>query len=319
MRRWQIPCPNCRKHTCLETEFPHCIGLEDGKGFTICIHCGSRIDRSAGLWIPDAPQKETVGYWCSQLLNPNRDLAHVLKEFDDPAEYGTTEAEFQRTVMGCAYARAEDVLRETEVLQCCTNEQMAYSHDGPCAMGFDVGYPMIHVVIGHRVGSDRYRIVRIARVDNWDMLHDLAQRYNVKSTVGDAMPESHKIREWAKTEAASGNTVYPCYTPHNLKTFDKWSLDNIVSANRTELFDATHRMVTSPGKLLLPRRCNEVDIFARQYCMTAKFLETDARGNAEYFYKKIGDKQDHYRCATNYFHLACKKVGIPKTERQRKR
>lgn len=319
MRRWQIPCEHCRKHTCLETEFPQSIGLRDGKGFPKCIHCGAEIDRSHGLWIPDRPNKETIGYWCSQLLNPNRDLAHVLKEFDDPTEYGTNEAEFQRTVMGCAYARAEDVLRESEVLSLCDNTQMSYSHDGPCAMGFDVGYPLIHVVIGHRIGKDKYRVVRVARVKNWADLHDLARRYNVKSTVGDAMPESHKIREHAAEAVSYGNTVYPCYTQAHLKTFDVWSQDNIVKVNKTDIFDRTHYMVTKPGMLILPRVCNEVRIFAHQMTQVAKFLETDTRGNASYRYQKIGDKQDHYRCGLNFFYLACKKVGTPETQRSRQK
>ena len=319
MRRWQIPCPSCKKHTCLETEFPQCIEIKDGAGYPICIHCGTRIDRSAGVWVPDSPSKETVGYWCSQLLNPNRPLDQAVYEFDDPEEYDTSEAEFQRTVLGNAYAKAEDMLRETEVLQCCSADAMAYSHTGPCAMGFDVGYPLLHVVIGHRIGNDRFRIVRLARVKDWDELHDLAMRYNVKATVGDAMPESHKIREWAKKEAEYGNTVYPCYTPHTLKTFDVWGSDNIVKANHTDLFDQSHYMITRPGKLLLPRVCQEVKIYAHQMCQRAKFLETDTRGNASYFYKKIGDKQDHYRCATNYFYLACKKVGSIKSDKQKRK
>ena len=319
MRRWQIKCESCRKYTCMETEFPNCIGLKDGRGFPVCIHCGKEISRSNGSWEMDRPSRETVGYWCSQLLNPNRDLAHVLKEYDDPTEFDTTEAEFQRTVMGKAFARAEDVLRETEVYQCCTNDQMSYSHDGPCAMGFDVGYPMLHVVIGHRIGKDRYRIVKLARVPDWNALHDLAQRFNVKATVGDAMPESHKIREWAKTEAGSGNTVYPCYVQHHLKTFDNWGTDNIVKVNMTEIFDESHQMVVSPGRMLIPRRCNEVDIFCHQMCMRAKFLETDNRGGVSYHYKKIGDKQDHYRNAVNFFYLACKKVGTPEVHRNKQK
>lgn len=318
MRRWQIKCDHCRKSTCMETEFPHCIKVIDGKGYPSCIHCGKVIDRDNGVWIPDYPDRETVGYWFSQLLNPNRDLAHVLKEYDDPIAHNTTEAEFQRTVLGNAFARAEDQLRETEVLQCCTSDQMAYSHDGPCAMGFDVGYPLIHAVIGHRVNNDRYRLVRMARVKNWNELHDLAKRYNVKSTVGDAMPESHKIREWANSEAAYGNTVYPCYTQAFLKTFDMWGSDNIVKVNKTDIFDETHQMAVNPGRMLIPRRCHEVDVFAHQMCMVAKFLETDTNGNQSYRYKKVGDKQDHYRCALNFFFLACKKVGMPEVHRNRK-
>ena len=318
MRRWQIQCEHCRKHTCMETEFPNCIGLRDGVGFPKCIHCGREIDRCNGSWQMDSPSKDIVGYWPSQLLNPNRDLAHVLKEYDDPVQYRTTEAEFQRTVLGCAYARAEDVLRETEVLQCCTSDQMRYSHDGPCAMGFDVGYPLLHVIIGHRIGRDRYRVIKMARVPNWDALHDLAQRFNVKATVGDAMPESHRIREFAKSEVEHGNTVYPCYYT-NLKTFDKWDTDNIGKVNRTAIFDETHQMAVNPGRMLIPRICEEVKIFAHQMCMTAKFLEVDKRGGSEYFYRKIGDKQDHYRNALNYFYLACKKVGLPEVHRDKSR
>ena len=318
MRRWQIKC-DCRKYTCMETEFPNCIKVVDGRGFPVCIHCGKVIDRDNGEWVSDYPDRETVGYWFSQLLNPNRDLAHVLKEYDDPTAYDTTEAEFQRTVMGQAYARAEDVLRETEVYQCCTSDNMAYSHDGPCAMGFDVGYPLIHVVIGHKITHDRYRLVRMARVKDWNALHDLAQRYNVKSTVGDAMPESHKIREWANSEAQYGNTVYPCYYTTHLKTFDNWGSDNIVKVNRTEVFDETHQMAINPGRMLIPRMCEEVKIFVHQMCMAAKFLETDKRGNVEYHYKKIGSRDDHYRNALNYFFLACKKVGIPDSHRDHKR
>lgn len=320
MRRWQIRCGSCLKHTCLETEFPHCIKVDDkGRGYAACIHCGAELDRCKGLWEPDRPDKDTVGYWCSQLLNPNRDLALALKEFDDPTEFDTTEAEFQRTVMGCAFARAEDVLRETEVLSLCTNDQMSYSSDGPCAMGFDVGYPLIHAVIGVRIGTDKYRIIRMARIKTWGDLHDLAQRYNVKSTVGDAMPESHKIREWAASEASSGNTVYPCYTQAYLKTFDIWGSDNIIKVNKTDIFDRSHYMVTKPGMLLLPRICQEVKIFAHQMTQVAKFLETDTKGNASYRYRKIGDKGDHYRCALNFFYLACKKVGTPKIHRDRQK
>jgi len=320
MRRWQIKCDNCRKFTCMETDFPDCIKIDrDGKGYPACVHCGSRIHRVNGSWQMDSPSKETVGYWCSQLLNPNRDLAHVLKEYDCPEDYDTTEAEFQRTVLGNAFARAEDILRETEVLQCCTSDHMMYSHPGPCAMGFDVGFPLLHVVIGHRIGNDRYRIVKLARVKDWADLHDLAVRFNVKATVGDAMPESHKIREWAKTETPYGNTVYPCYVQHNLKMFDNWGTDNVVKVNMTDLFDETHYMVTKPGRMLIPRRCHEVDIFAHQMCQRAKFLETDSRGSTSYHYKKIGDKQDHYRTALNFFFLACKKVGIPASHQKHRK
>lgn len=310
MRRWQIRCQSCRKHTCLETEFPDIIKIdENGRGYPCCVHCGKPIFRSDGSWVPDSPEKESVGYWCSQLLNPNRNLAHVLKEYDDPEAYDLTEAEFQRTVMGKPFARAEDRLRESEVYACCSADQMKYSHPGPCAMGVDIGKTP-RVIIGHRINRDRYRIVKMARIPNLNVLHDLIERFNVKSAVLDAMPETHKAKEIQGEEKRCA--VYLCYYSEYLKTFDLWGADNIVKVNRTEIFDESHHMIASPGRLLIPRMCEEVRVFAHEMIQTAKFLETDKRSGVRiYRYKKIGDKADHYRNALNYFYLACKKVGIP--------
>jgi hypothetical protein len=308
-RRWQIPCGKCGKHTCLETEFPKCIKVfEDGIGRTVCIHCGEVICANLGKWIPDYPERETVGYWASQLLNPNRNLARVLREFDDPDAYDTSAAEFQRTVMGLPYASSEDRLSESDVYSCCTGDVMCNSHDGPCAMGVDIG-KTIHAVIGHRITKDRYRLVKMARLPDWNALHDLAARFNVKSCVIDAHPELHKGREFQKSEPYS---IYLCYYSEHLKTFDTWNEDGLVNVNRTEVFDVTHKMTTSPGTMLIPRACEEVNEFAHQMTMAAKFLEEDKRTGVKiYRYKKIGDKEDHYRNALNYFYLACKKIGIP--------
>ena len=321
MRRWQIKCDGCRKYTCMESEFPNCIAIDNnGKGYACCVHCGKPINRTDGLWVPDYPDRPVVGYWASQMLNPNRNLARVLAEYDDPEAFELNEAEFQRTVLGRAFARAEDKLTEADVYQCCTSDQMAYSHDGPCAMGFDVGLT-INVVIGHRIEGNRYRIIKLSGIpfldNSWDLLHALAKRFNVKIAVGDAQPERHKIREFAKEAAKYGCMVWSCFYSDHLKTFDKWNdEEKTVTANRTELFDETHHMTVNPGRMLIPRRCKEVDVFAHQMCMTAKFLETDKYGNKTYRYKKIGDKQEHYRNGLNYFRLACKKIGVPETARK---
>jgi len=319
MRRWQIKCRKCGKDTCMESDFPDSIGLRsDGSGFPRCVHCGNEVFRSQdGRWIPDYPKRDTAGYWASQLLNPNRDLAAVLKEFEDPEAYDLDEAEFYRTVLGLPFVSSEDALSETDVYACCCGDQMRYSHPGPCAMGVDIGEP-IHAVIGHRIGRDRYKLVKMARLPDWGALHDLADRFNVKSAVIDAQPEIHRVREFQNQEPYM---VHLCYYSEHLKTFDTWSQeDKIIKVNRTEIFDATHRITTSPGTLLIPRMCEEVKIFAHQMAMAAKVLETDKRSGVKiYRYRKRGDKEDHYRNALNYFYLACQKVGIPESSSRRKR
>jgi hypothetical protein len=316
MRRWQIKCGACGKYTCMESEFPKSIDVDsDGRGYPCCVHCGKEIYRSSEFssWVPDYPERETIGYWASQLLNPNKDLARILRIFDNPEAYDMDLAECYRTILGLSYVSSEDRLSESDVYGCCCGDMMAVSHAGPCAMGVDVG-KTLHAVIGYKITHDRFRLVKIARLPDWNALHDIAQRFNVKSCVIDAHPELHRAREFQKAEHFA---VYVCYYSEHLKTFDQWDeQDGIVKVNRTEIFDATHQMTVSPGRLMIPRNCEEVREFAHQMTMAAKVLEIDERsGGKIYRYRKIGDKEDHYRNALNYFLLACKKVGTVRSER----
>ena len=61
--------------------------------------------------------------------------------------------------------------------------------------------------------------------------------------------------------------------------------------------------------LILPRRCEEVEVFAKQLTNTAKALEEDQEtGSREYRYRRLGP--DHYYHALNYLLLAAKKIGL---------
>jgi len=312
--RWQIQCEKCKKHTCLETEFPSCIKLsdDDSKGYFICSHCKARIDPNNGKWVADEPKRDTVGYWVSQLLNPNCNLSLILKQYADPEAYDMTEGEFQRIVMGLPFVSADDALSESDVYACCGSDLMSSSDSGPCAMGVDVGNP-IYAVIGYRKDRGRYKVIKTVKVPDWGELHNLAKRFNVKGAVIDAQPEYHKSREFQSEESYA---VYLCYYSDHQKTFDSWSSspDNIVKVNRTEIFDATGDMVRTPGVLVLPRMCEEMKVFAHQMTRSVRVMETDQKtGTKIYRYRTRGDKQDHYRNAMNYFLLACKKVGVPPT------
>lgn len=308
--RWQIECESCKKYTCLETEFPSCIKLSDEGNYFKCVHCGSRINPNNGSWVPDYPDRDVVGYWASQLLNPNCNLELILKQYADPETYDMDEGEFKRIVLGMPHVSAEDELSESDVYACCGADGMQHATDTTCAMGVDVGNP-IYVVIGYRKNRGRYKVVKVAQVPDFGELHDLARRFNVKSCVIDAQPEYHKSREFQGSESYA---VYLCYYSEHLKTFDSWSgtPDNIVKVNRTEIFDATHSMVREAGVLILPRVNEEMKIFAHQMTRSVRVQETDQRtGTKIYRYRTRGDKQDHYRNAMNYFLLACKKVGVP--------
>jgi hypothetical protein len=305
-RRWQIKC-ECGKYTCLETEFPNCIKLSDEGDYFACSYCGAKLDRNNGSWVADYPDRDTVGYWVSQLLNPNCNLSLILKQYSNPEAYDMTEGEFQRIVLGLPHINAQDELLESDVFACCGRDSMAHETIIPCAMGVDVGNPM-YVVIGHRLDRERYKVIKTARVPDFNAIHDLARKFNVKSAVIDAQPEYHLVRDFQKKENYS---VYLCYYNETQRQFAVWDANNIVKVLRTEIFDATHHIVKQPGMLTIPSTCEEIKIFAHQMTRTVRVLETDLRtGQKLYRYRRRGDKEDHYRNALNYFLLACKKIGI---------
>ena len=84
----------------------------------------------------------------------------------------------------------------------------------------------------------------------------------------------------------------------------------MVSVCRTEIMDTSHRLVVTPGNLVLPRRSPEIIEFARQMCSPFKVEELNKKTKQMvYRYRKTNDP-DHFRHCLNYFLLAGNKAGI---------
>jgi hypothetical protein len=295
--------------TCAELEFPDCVKYrQDGTGYIACSNCGKPVLPEPGEWIPQDRERTAYmrGYRWSQLSSFQNDPGEILSEFTDPPDGNL--ADVVRLRLGLPYIAAEDRLTVAEVLGCCGSYPMLNSHPGPCAMGVDVGKTK-HVVIGVRAGRERYKILRVLRLQEWSDLHDIARRFNVRSAVIDIRPYEDKAREFQRQERYR---IYLCQymesTPLGSSYNDK---SGIVKVNRTEVMDGTHRLVTGGGNLELPRVCPEVKEFAKQLCATAKVLETNKRTHQQvYRYRKL-DNDDHYRHALNYFYLAAQGGRIP--------
>jgi hypothetical protein len=177
-------------------------------------------------------------------------------------------------------------------------------------MGVDVG-SLLNVVIGYKPKEKVLQLCHMARVSSFNDVHDVAQRFNVKYAVIDMEPELRKAREFAQTEPYR---VFLCHYVDSVVTGPMWDEEKrLVKVNRTEICDATHALVTSSGFLVLPRRSEELDLFAKQLTNAAKVLQEDQEtGSREYRYRKLGE--DHYRHALNYFYLASTKTGIAESK-----
>lgn len=325
-RHWFRKC-TCGEWTCAELSFPDCVKIRsDGTGFIGCTKCDKElpIDRlvnndSTSEWVPSVRDNSDFmhGFRWSQLTSTFNDPAEILADFSNPPKGNL--ADVYRLRLGLPYIDAKDRLTEAQVYECCGNDVQAHSHEGPCAMGVDVGI-IKHVVIGIKTGNEQYTIVKVAKFSGlpaWNEIHDLAKRFNVKSAVIDIRPDMDIVRKFQLDEPYQ---IFLCEYSDNPAYTRTWDTKKgIVKDYRTALFDETHRMVVTPGMLTIPRICPEIKEFAKQMCAAYKLLETNKRtGALEYRYK---GENEHYRNALNYFTLAASRsrlarvaVGTAQTE-----
>jgi len=242
------------------------------------------------------------------LTSTFNDPAEILDDFTNPPEGNLSDV--YRLRLGLPHVAAEDKLNTAQVFACCNNEVMPRTHHGPCAMGVDVGKTK-HVVIGTRTGKDQYEVVKVFRTSEgprgWAEIHDAARSYNVRSAVIDCRPYEDEARVFqAQERYRIALCEYSESTTLGTQFNDKTGM---VRVNRTEAFDATHRLVTTPGRLTIPRICPEIKEFAVEMCNTAKrYVKNKQTGRGVYRYKAVGP--DHYRNALNYFVLAARRTRL---------
>ena len=306
-RHWFRQCTHCGEWTCAELTFPQCVKKypteTNGRlGYIACKKCGRPVGLSPGQWVPAERDNSDYmwGYQISQLCSLKRDPWRILELFQDPPEGNL--ADVVRLRLGLPFISAEDKLTMGQVLACCGTGPQRDAHAGPCAMGVDVRRHK-NVVIGIRSGRERYTILRVARVESFDEVHEMAKRFHVRSCVVDIRPFEDSAREFQrkarfKTWLCEYSESTPVGTMYNDNT-------GIVKVNRNEVLDATHRLIASEKMLELPADCPEIRQFARECASIAKAQVIDKRTRtAIYRYRPVGTDPDDYRHALNYFWLA---------------
>lgn len=301
---WMIKCQKCNTETCAEIEFPECV-TETGQ--LLCKKCRQQIFSVFGRWVARNPErsKESEGRWISQLNSPYINAGEILSKYLDPP--GGRLYEIYNSKLGLAYIPAENQLTKKTIYECCGMDSMSMRSNGPCAMGVDVGRQM-HVVIGGRISDNQDAIFKVCRVTSMTEIHDLAKRFNVTTAVFDIEPETRMVRQY---QAAAGYEVWLCdYNVSNPGVGISWNEQNReIKAYRTEAMDVVLETFHKNERIILPRRCEEVEQFALEMTKTAKVAETDKKtGAVMYRYKKLGD--DHYFHATVYFFIAKHRVNL---------
>jgi hypothetical protein len=295
-RYWLLKCDKCGEYTCLEDTFPDCLITVKDRVIRACYKCKGTLDPSKGQWVAKRPSIiDKRGYHYSQLFSHFVDPKDILYQFR------TTDnlTDFFNLKIGVAYVEAENRLSVQEVLDLCGSDGIASDDRGPCSMGVDQGKDL-HVVIGKRHSEKAGKLVHIAVYKDWEELDRLMKNFNVSRCVVDALPETRNARAFAKRH--KGKVFLNYYNKHQKGSYAWNERELIVSCNRTESLDASHKEIMDQT-IMLPKNCEVTQEFAKHLHNVAKKLEEDEEtGSKRYVYVKLG--VDHFRHAFNYEAMA---------------
>ncbi|KKM26221.1 hypothetical protein LCGC14_1586890, partial [marine sediment metagenome] len=314
-----IKCQACNAYTCIAEDFPKSIKYRKSDSgrhvpYFACIKCSKEITPFYGEYVakypekynPDYPMEGISGYHVSHFITPNCNLGLVMADWDE-AQIDTSKlGRFYNTYLGQAYIPIEDRLRQQEVFNCCGNDVMKSMSTRETAMGADI-MKTNRVVIAEKTGKDHGKIIYMARVSGFDALFDLARTFKVKSAVVCLRPYEEAFRTFQEKCSKYQIRVFGSEYPPKDSAKGFMKVDEkagVYTINRTEAMDKSQAWIRS-GNLELPRNCEEVKIFAKECCNTAKTLETNEdTGDRVYRYRPVGDKQEHYRHCLNYVQIA---------------
>lgn len=313
-----IKCQACNGYTCIAEEFPNSVRFrkEDGRSipFLSCIKCGKEIHPKHGEYVakfPDRynskyPMEGISGYHVSHFITPNCDLNIVMDKWEEAQSDTSKMGLFYNRFLGFPHIAIEDRLRQQDVFDCCGDEQIKTTSTIGTAMSADI-MKTNRVLIAEKKKNNGAKIIYMARVSGFDALYDLVERFNVRSAAVCLRPYEESFRKFQKrcSKRDPKVTVFGVEYRDKQKNLVKTDEESGVYAlARTEAMDGSQTWIRS-GKLEIPRKCDEVKIFAKECCNTAKTLEVSEKtGDRTYRYRPVGDKQEHYRHCVNYLKLA---------------
>ncbi len=314
-RRWMIRCEACGQYTCLEDEFPRCIGRHgDNELFRACRKCAKEIHVQNGSWQPLFKERSEVcrGYWMSQLLSLRKPLGLILDDYEAHAgQGGMSEARMRNLVLGQAYADLDDVLVPEFLLGLCdANQPELPKFRGPSFLGCDVGVRTLHYSIGHWPFEGRRHFHAVGECASFDELFDLGKKHGVEFGLIDAGAETRAVWEFVQRCPWAWGARY---TSDQARQYQWSPNERLVKLNRTMVLDASHRLILD-RKLSLPRRTTYLEqIFAPQMCNLARVRHVNQKtGNQKLQWEINGTKNDHHRHAFALAIVASDRVGLAK-------
>jgi hypothetical protein len=317
-REWHIKCESCNEWQPLTianivAEFDQLgrpVAWHGGPddAWCACRKCHQKLNHLAlGLWVPTYPGREVVGYHLSRLFSPLANLLKIVQALQTTDETKRREAYNQD--LGEPYTPRGGQLTDTILDDCRRDYAHAPVVNESTVMGVDVG-KVLHGVIRSPLPPGEGTGVREQRwageIDSFDELGRLMRRFNVKTLVVDALPETTKAREF-QAAWPKGVVWLAYYVNQKIGTKHadplQWDADNgVVNLDRTRALDLTFSRFYPPQTNTLPANARDIKDYYAHLKAPVRILETDPSGQP--IAKYIESAPDHLAHAENYCMVA---------------
>ncbi len=259
----------------------------------VCPHCGERVERFNGRWVPTNPGAPYRSFRMSQLISPAVEPWEIAAAWGAAQGNTTRLQEFYNSVLGLPYA-PEGARLTDEVLNALPRgPEMVMGWKKPTCMGVDVGAEN-HVEIRKMGGG-----ILWAGTLDWTEMSRAMVNYNVAQCGIDIAPETTKAKEFARDHSGKVTLIRynpsPTATGQSVKEEDGVS---VLTVARTEVIDTAFARILN-GEEEVPVNA-PADWFAHMKAQT-RIVVRD--GRREYAKWDDQGKPDHYAHAFVYSEL----------------
>jgi hypothetical protein len=326
-RVWLLKCDACNKEQELDP-FQNLILNVDGAGrptqwfhkkrdvdavFVGCKFCGKPMNRlGEGRWIA-TEESDVHGYKVNKLMMGRVNLLDLIRKGQTFNE--TERKEWWNQDLGLPYAPRGGGFDKTLIRSTVREYDMPATAQR-CAMGVDVG-AVLHVVIRRFTGDPRgngnrvRKAVFIDEVADFEDLDGLMRRYDVRSCVVDALPETRSASAFARRFPGKVKIAYYAGAKVGMKrdepTLEKTTEEFVVDLDRTRWFDMVKAFMMGREIVNPPRILDEsVLSYAKHFRALTRIVEESGGVQVA---RWVRSRDDHFAHAELYCGAAMDLMG----------
>lgn len=287
------------------------------ESFIKCPSCAAEIPHaekhewlSTGTWIPENAEREVAGWYVNQLysstVHPSKIVESYFKSKQNPAD----EQEFYNSKLGQPHIVEGAKLTEQHIDNCLggylTHDQ---NQGGLVTIGIDVGNYLHFEIDKWKLGTNvvdisaqaECQVLAVGKVQEFEQLYDLMDKYQVTGGVIDIQPERRKAYEFATKYWGRIRLCYYGRGIHGKQIHVNNDDELTLTVDRTSWLDlALGRFRTK--RITLPRDIPRE--YRRHMTSLVRIYEKDVDGNPVGKYVKASSSEDHFAHARNYNEIA---------------